>query len=214
MCENNEINCPQEMMDLICENGTEHLENYRKNIVTKISYLIGVDEKTLENGSFVLEEIDKLRANEDATIIRNLCILRTQFFRNYLGIRKARQNFERIDKLDGFFQRGYRKLCHSRSYRLASCDRNRGGSKESFVEELYLSLFAVLLYYPASELFKKSGAGHKDQKSEYFKHGMHYRYTERICCGMYDRRLEQHNRHVVDRKQDQGRYNVERQMYD
>ena len=98
----NEI--PQEMLDLIGdeENGND-FENYRKNIVTKIAYLIGVPDEKLSNDSkFAIEELVGLKQNENATIIRHLCILRTQFFRNYLVINNARRNFRRIDELNEY----------------------------------------------------------------------------------------------------------------
>ena len=70
----------------------DHFENYRKNIVTVVAYLIGVsDEKFAEDGVFDHEEYEKLKKNENATIIRYLCILRTQFFRSYSRIEQARK---------------------------------------------------------------------------------------------------------------------------
>ena len=82
------LEVPEEMQELLCdeENGNA-FENYKKNIVTKIAYLIGVPEEKLSNDSkFATEELDGLKQNESATIIRHLCILRTQFFRNYSNI--------------------------------------------------------------------------------------------------------------------------------
>ena len=95
---------PQEMLDLIAdeENGNA-FENYRKNIVTKIAYLIGVSEEKHSNSSkFAIEELEELKKNGNATIIRHLCILRTQFFRNYLNINTARRNFRRVEELNEY----------------------------------------------------------------------------------------------------------------
>ena len=99
-----EIEIPQEIEEILDDeqNGND-FENYRKNIVTKIAYLIGVPEEKLSNDSkFAIEELDKLRENENATIIRHLCILRTQFFRNYSNIHNARRDFKRVDDLDEY----------------------------------------------------------------------------------------------------------------
>ena len=92
---------PQEMQELLdAEENGNAFENYRKNIVTKIAYLIGVSEEKLLNGSkFAIEELEELKKNENSTIIRHLCILRTQFFRNYLNINTARRNFRRVEGL-------------------------------------------------------------------------------------------------------------------
>ena len=65
----------------------DYFENYRKNIVTKVAYLIGVPDEILENETkFVVSELDPLRKHKAATLIRSLCILRTQFFKNYISI--------------------------------------------------------------------------------------------------------------------------------
>lgn len=98
------LEVPKEMQELLCdeENGNAY-ENYRKNIVAKIAYLIGVPEEKLSNDSkFDIEEIDRLKQDENATIIRHLCILRTQFFRNYLSINNARRNFRCVDELSEY----------------------------------------------------------------------------------------------------------------
>ena len=70
----------------------DHFENYRKNIVTIIAYLIGVpDDKFISDDRFDLEEYEKLKLNENANIIKYLCRLRTQFLRNYKNIDDARK---------------------------------------------------------------------------------------------------------------------------
>lgn len=70
----------------------DHFENYRKTIITIISYLIGVpDDKFTGADRFDLEEYSKLKNNEKATIIKYLCRLRTQFLRNYKSIDDARK---------------------------------------------------------------------------------------------------------------------------
>ena len=64
--------------------------------------MIGVAEDKLENeGIFDLVEYEKLKAHENATIIRNLCILRTQFLRNYSSINDARKyDFKPLEHLN------------------------------------------------------------------------------------------------------------------
>jgi len=68
----------------------DSFENYRKNIVTTIAYLIGVPEDKFIEDKFDLEQYEKIKTNQNALIIRKLCILRTQFFRNYKAIMDAR----------------------------------------------------------------------------------------------------------------------------
>ncbi len=116
----NEI--PQEMLDLIGdEENASTFENYRKNIVTKMAYLIGVpDEKLANDSKFAIEELDGLKQNENATIIRHLCILRTQFFRNYLNINNARRNFRRVDELNEYLSMESIKYLRSNGIEIAS----------------------------------------------------------------------------------------------
>ena len=72
--------------------NNDHFENYRKNIITTIAFLLGVpDEKFNSEGRFDLEEYAKLKSNEEAQIIKYLCRLRTQFLRNYKAIDDARK---------------------------------------------------------------------------------------------------------------------------
>lgn len=71
---------------------SDHFENYRKNIITVIAYLIGVpDDKFLGEDRFDAEEYTNLTTNDNAKTIRTLCILRTQFLRNYKSIDDARK---------------------------------------------------------------------------------------------------------------------------
>lgn len=116
------LEVPEEMQEVLKdeENGNA-FENYRKNIVTKIAYLIGVIEEKLSNDSkFAIEELDELRENENATIIRHLCILRTQFFRNYLNISNQRRNFRRVDELDEYLNIESIKYLRSKGIEIAS----------------------------------------------------------------------------------------------
>ena len=74
----------------LCYN--DNFENYRKSIITTVAFLIGVpDEKFAMEGRFDPEEYEKLQKDEKAIIIRKLCILRTQFLRNYKPIMDARK---------------------------------------------------------------------------------------------------------------------------
>lgn len=116
------LEVPEEMQELLKgeENGNA-FENYRKNIVTKIAYLIGVPEEKLSNDSkFVIEELDEIKKNENATIIRHLCILRTQFFRNYLNISNQRHNFRRVDELNEYLSMESIKYLRSKGIEIAS----------------------------------------------------------------------------------------------
>lgn len=68
----------------------DHFENYRKNIITIIAYLIGVpDEKLTVEDRIDMSEYEKIKTNENANIIRSLCSLRTQFLKNYKNIDDA-----------------------------------------------------------------------------------------------------------------------------
>lgn len=70
----------------------DNFENYRKNIITIIAYLIGVpEEKFTGDDRFDIEEFEKLKTEDNALLIRDLCILRTQFFKNYKSILDARK---------------------------------------------------------------------------------------------------------------------------
>lgn len=68
-------------------------ENYRLQLVTTVGFLIGVSETALNGQTrFDSETLQRLSGNEDAKIIRNLCILRNQIMRNYERISKERYN--------------------------------------------------------------------------------------------------------------------------
>lgn len=79
----------------------DHFENYRKTVVTIISYLIGVpDDKITCADRFDVEEYSKLKNNDKATIIKYLCTLRTQFLRNYKSIDDARKyEFRQLEQM-------------------------------------------------------------------------------------------------------------------
>lgn len=81
-----------------------HFENYRKSIVTIIAYLIGVpDDKFTGDERFDIDEYKRLKTNEDATIIKYLCRLRTQFLRNYKSIDDARKyELRALENLDNY----------------------------------------------------------------------------------------------------------------
>lgn len=115
-----EFEIPQEMKDLIEEEENDNFENYRKNIVAKIAYLIGVPEEKLACESrFDRAEIEELKKNETATIIRHLCILRTQFFRNYVNINNARHNFRQIEDLNEYLSIDSIKYLRSKEIEIA-----------------------------------------------------------------------------------------------
>lgn len=54
-----------------------HRENESKQIVSTVAYLIGSRENSFSGNLFLRAEYDKLEKNQDANIIRHLCILRT-----------------------------------------------------------------------------------------------------------------------------------------
>jgi len=89
--------------DDIQENN-DHFENYRKKIITIIAYLIGVpDDKFTGDERFDIEEYKSLRKNEDATVIKYLCRLRTQFLKNYKSIDDARKyELRSLESLDEY----------------------------------------------------------------------------------------------------------------
>ena len=80
-----------EMMEYFEEDiYDDHFENYRKNIITIIAYLIGVpDEKFTGDDRFDINEFENLKTNDNATTIRCLSKLRTQFLKNYKNIDDA-----------------------------------------------------------------------------------------------------------------------------
>ena len=80
-----------EMMEYFEEDFfDDHFENYRKNIITTLAYLIGVpDEKFTGEDRFDISEFEKLKTNDNATIIRYLSRLRTLFLKNYKSIDDA-----------------------------------------------------------------------------------------------------------------------------
>lgn len=70
----------------------DNFENYRKTIVTTMAFLIGVpQEKVTSENRFDITEFEKLKTDDNAKIIRNLCKLRTQFLRNYKNIDDAKK---------------------------------------------------------------------------------------------------------------------------
>ncbi len=95
-----------EEMDAVLEDeySGKNFANYRKAIVTKVAYLVGIDfEKLQTKELFVPEIVDEMSTHEYATVIRNLCILRKQFFCNYRKISNERMNnYKRIEELDAY----------------------------------------------------------------------------------------------------------------
>ena len=61
------------------------MQKSTKTLVTTVSYLLGLDEEKLLT-YYNLSEIEKLKANENATIVRSLCRIRTQLFKNFAKI--------------------------------------------------------------------------------------------------------------------------------
>lgn len=90
-----------EVMGRPAPKGRGDYENYRTDLTTVIAYLIGVDDKYLtgrpEFNAAKLEEIGK---DQNARIIRNLCILRMNFLLNYKKIQDRRYK-SALEPLDG-----------------------------------------------------------------------------------------------------------------
>lgn len=118
-----EVEIPNEMEEILDDeqqNGYD-FENYRKNIVTKVAYLIGVPDEILENETkFVASELEILRNHKAATVIRNLCILRTQFFKNYTSILNERRYFKRIEELTELLSMDIIKYLRANGFEVAT----------------------------------------------------------------------------------------------
>jgi hypothetical protein len=96
-----------------------NFDNYRRSIVTKIAYLIGIPEKNFAN-NFVAEEFENLKSNEIATIIRYLCILRSQIFKNYVKIENERRNFRQLQDLTDLLDVEKIKFLRSKNIEIAN----------------------------------------------------------------------------------------------
>ncbi len=80
------------------ENENDNYENYKKDVVSMISYLIGVKESSLkQEKNFNQKIINDLDNNEDAKIIHALCTLRTEYIKNFKEITNRRRNLEPIE---------------------------------------------------------------------------------------------------------------------
>ena len=74
-------------------------ENYKKDIVTKIAYLIGVKDSIIKTNRFEQNIISSLEENDNAKIIRALSILRSEFIRNFKEISSRNMNLEPLETL-------------------------------------------------------------------------------------------------------------------
>ena len=84
----------------VLEDNNELYENYKKDLVSTIAYLIGVrDSIVRQEAQFEQEIIEKLEEDENAKKIRALSILRTELLRNYKEISNRRNNFEPMESL-------------------------------------------------------------------------------------------------------------------
>ena len=71
------------------DTASSHFENYDRNIVSTVAYLIGVPEEYFREDLLMREVFDELSANENATVVRHLSILRCQLFENSKQIDSA-----------------------------------------------------------------------------------------------------------------------------
>ena len=77
----------------------DQYENYKKDIVSKIAYLIGVKDSVIKTDRFKQDIILELEENDNAKKIRALSILRNEFIRNYKEITYRKMNLEPIETL-------------------------------------------------------------------------------------------------------------------
>lgn len=87
---------PSEYFEKETMNVSGNNDNRRKGVVTTIAFLIGVPDEMIANGrNFEIEDYERLKNDESANVIRCLCILRTQFLKNYGKIDEARNFYMR-----------------------------------------------------------------------------------------------------------------------
>lgn len=87
------------MMELEYIDNNRQYENYKKDIVTKIAYLIGVKDSIIKTNRFEQNIISSLEENDNAKIIRALSILRSEFIRNFKEISSRNMNLEPLETL-------------------------------------------------------------------------------------------------------------------
>lgn len=87
------------MMELEYIDDNKQYENYKKDIVTKIAYLIGVKDSIIKTNRFEQNIISSLEENDNAKIIRALSILRSEFIRNFKEISSRNMNLEPLETL-------------------------------------------------------------------------------------------------------------------
>lgn len=86
-------------MELEYIDDNKQYENYKKDIVTKIAYLIGVKDSIIKTNRFEQNIISSLEENDTAKIIRALAILRSEFIRNFKEISSRNMNLEPLETL-------------------------------------------------------------------------------------------------------------------
>ena len=86
-------------MELEYIDKNRQYENYKKDIVTKIAYLIGVKDSIIKTNRFEQNIISSLEENDNAKIIRALSILRSEFIRNFKEISSRNMNLEPLETL-------------------------------------------------------------------------------------------------------------------
>ena len=86
-------------MELEYIDDNKQYENYKKDIVTKIAYLIGVKDSIIKTNRFEQNIISSLEENDSAKIVRALSILRSEFIRNFKEISSRNMNLEPLETL-------------------------------------------------------------------------------------------------------------------
>ena len=117
-------------------------ENYRTDLVTKIAFLIGVSEASFEGASYLDKQLlDELRKNEEVMIIRNLCILRTQLFKNYEKITQARANLILLEQMPDLLDSD--SITYLRSHDIETVSVASKGINNVYVNVAYINQFLL-----------------------------------------------------------------------
>lgn len=137
-------------MDTILENletmpPTEQensFENYRTELVTKIAFMIGVSDHSFSNTTyFDSKQLEKLRKNNDALTIRNLCILRNQLLKNYDRITAARANLVSFEQMEDMLDAD--SIRHLRSQDMETALVSTKGINNLFINVAYINQFIL-----------------------------------------------------------------------
>lgn len=117
-------------------------ENYRKELITKVAFMIGVSDYSFSTTSyFDTKLLDKLRKDKDALTIRHLCILRTQFLRNYERINAERANLVSFEQLGELLDA--ESITYLREQNMETAIVSTKGINNLFVNVAYINQFIL-----------------------------------------------------------------------